>query len=74
MAHWPAKAKWNDEDYLLRVAGDRTVPVEVIALMIYFFIVREDTCSSLRSNYQTVLLHTPGEYICVVTVGFKAKV
>ncbi|KAK7341606.1 hypothetical protein VNO80_24543 [Phaseolus coccineus] len=29
MAHWPAKAKWNDEDYLLRVAGDRTVPVEV---------------------------------------------
>ncbi|KAK7404496.1 hypothetical protein VNO78_05437 [Psophocarpus tetragonolobus] len=29
MAHWPAKTKWNDEDYLLRVAGDRTVPVEV---------------------------------------------
>ncbi|XP_014493266.1 lysine-specific demethylase JMJ30 [Vigna radiata var. radiata] len=29
MAHWPASAKWNDEDYLLRVAGDRTVPVEV---------------------------------------------
>ncbi|KAG4973943.1 hypothetical protein AAZX31_11G127700 [Glycine max] len=29
MAHWPAKMKWNDEDYLLRVAGDRTVPVEV---------------------------------------------
>ncbi|TKY67433.1 putative lysine-specific demethylase JMJD5 [Spatholobus suberectus] len=29
MAHWPAKTKWNNEDYLLRVAGDRTVPVEV---------------------------------------------
>ncbi|BAT90800.1 hypothetical protein VIGAN_06208600 [Vigna angularis var. angularis] len=29
MAHWPASSKWNDEDYLLRVAGDRTVPVEV---------------------------------------------
>ncbi|XP_047182597.1 lysine-specific demethylase JMJ30 isoform X1 [Vigna umbellata] len=29
MAHWPASAKWNDEDYLLRVAGDRTVPVEI---------------------------------------------
>ncbi|RZB74442.1 lysine-specific demethylase JMJ30-like [Glycine soja] len=29
MSHWPAKMKWNDEDYLLRVAGDRTVPVEV---------------------------------------------
>ncbi|XP_052733457.1 lysine-specific demethylase JMJ30 isoform X4 [Vigna angularis] len=28
MAHWPASSKWNDEDYLLRVAGDRTVPVE----------------------------------------------
>ncbi|XP_027353778.1 lysine-specific demethylase JMJ30-like isoform X2 [Abrus precatorius] len=29
MVHWPAKMKWNDVDYLLRVAGDRTVPVEV---------------------------------------------
>ncbi|KAK7262554.1 hypothetical protein RJT34_30128 [Clitoria ternatea] len=29
MAHWPAKARWNSLDYLLRVAGDRTVPVEV---------------------------------------------
>ncbi|KAM5582535.1 hypothetical protein ABKV19_002786 [Rosa sericea] len=29
MAHWPARAKWNDMDYLIRVAGDRTVPVEV---------------------------------------------
>ncbi len=30
MAHWPARTKWNDMDYLRRVAGDRTVPVEVI--------------------------------------------
>ncbi|XP_059429894.1 lysine-specific demethylase JMJ30 isoform X1 [Corylus avellana] len=29
MAHWPARTKWNDMDYLRRVAGDRTVPVEV---------------------------------------------
>ncbi|KAJ6307305.1 hypothetical protein OIU76_017156 [Salix suchowensis] len=29
MAHWPARTKWNDMDYLKRVAGDRTVPVEV---------------------------------------------
>ncbi|KAG4988512.1 hypothetical protein JHK82_030851 [Glycine max] len=36
MAHWPAKMKWNDEDYLLRVAGDRTVPVERI---------KSDSCS-----------------------------
>ncbi|KDP20196.1 hypothetical protein JCGZ_07916 [Jatropha curcas] len=28
MAHWPARIKWNDVDYLKRVAGDRTVPVE----------------------------------------------
>lgn len=33
MAHWPAKMKWNNEDYLLRVAGNRTVPVEVIPLI-----------------------------------------
>ncbi|GMJ07106.1 Jumonji C domain-containing protein 30, jumonji domain containing 5 [Hibiscus trionum] len=29
MAHWPATTRWNDADYLRRVAGDRTVPVEV---------------------------------------------
>ncbi|KAE9593292.1 putative [histone H3]-lysine-36 demethylase [Lupinus albus] len=29
MAHWPAKMKWNNIDYLQRVAGDRTIPVEV---------------------------------------------
>ncbi|XP_031282545.1 lysine-specific demethylase JMJ30 [Pistacia vera] len=29
MAHWPARTKWNDIDYLEKVAGDRTVPVEV---------------------------------------------
>ncbi|XP_054812063.1 lysine-specific demethylase JMJ30 isoform X2 [Prosopis cineraria] len=29
MAHWPAKTKWNDIDYLKRIAGDRTIPVEV---------------------------------------------
>ncbi|THG17620.1 hypothetical protein TEA_014729 [Camellia sinensis var. sinensis] len=30
MAHWPARTKWNDMDYLKRVAGCRTVPVEVV--------------------------------------------
>ncbi|KAG8638255.1 lysine-specific demethylase JMJ30 isoform X1 [Manihot esculenta] len=29
MTHWPARTKWNDMDYLIKVAGDRTVPVEV---------------------------------------------
>ncbi|CAO2832919.1 unnamed protein product [Amaranthus hypochondriacus] len=29
MAHWPARARWNSLDYLKRVAGGRTVPVEV---------------------------------------------
>ncbi|GMH10301.1 hypothetical protein Nepgr_012142 [Nepenthes gracilis] len=29
MAHWPARTKWSDVDYLKRVAGDRTIPVEV---------------------------------------------
>lgn len=35
MAHWPARAKWNDMDYLKSVAGDRTVPVEVINFKCY---------------------------------------
>lgn len=29
MSHWPAITKWKDLDYLLKVAGNRTVPVEV---------------------------------------------
>lgn len=34
MTHWPASTKWNDMNYLKRIAGDRTVPVEVINLSI----------------------------------------
>lgn len=38
MAHWPARAKWNDVDYLKTVAGDRTVPVEVITLTLFLIL------------------------------------
>ncbi|XP_072399897.1 lysine-specific demethylase 8 isoform X1 [Diabrotica undecimpunctata] len=27
--HWPASKKWTDLNYLLEIAGDRTVPIEV---------------------------------------------
>lgn len=30
--HWPARTKWKDIEYLKRIAGDRTVPVEVNSL------------------------------------------
>nr|XP_023022398.1 lysine-specific demethylase 8-like [Leptinotarsa decemlineata] len=29
MNHWPATSKWIDVNYLLKIAGDRTVPIEV---------------------------------------------
>uniref|UniRef100_A0A803NC66 JmjC domain-containing protein n=1 Tax=Chenopodium quinoa TaxID=63459 RepID=A0A803NC66_CHEQI len=29
MSHWPARARWNNMEYLKRVAGGRTVPVEI---------------------------------------------
>ncbi|KAL6844780.1 hypothetical protein ACP4OV_025439 [Aristida adscensionis] len=29
MDHWPARTKWKDIKYLKKIAGDRTVPVEV---------------------------------------------
>ncbi|XP_018575765.1 jmjC domain-containing protein 5-like [Anoplophora glabripennis] len=29
MEHWPATRKWMDVNYLLRIAGDRTVPIEI---------------------------------------------
>lgn len=41
MAHWPARSKWNDLNYLKKVAGCRTVPVEVIILPIYSKIICE---------------------------------
>ena len=39
MAHWPARTKWKSLDYLHRVAGDRTIPVEVISLSVCLFII-----------------------------------
>lgn len=30
MADWPAKSKWNNMNYLKKIAGFRTIPVEVI--------------------------------------------
>ncbi|CAH1994873.1 unnamed protein product [Acanthoscelides obtectus] len=29
MRHWPAMKKWQNVDYLLNIAGERTVPVEI---------------------------------------------
>ncbi|XP_050296855.1 bifunctional peptidase and arginyl-hydroxylase JMJD5-like [Anthonomus grandis grandis] len=29
MAHWPASTKWLDLNYLLKVLGNRTVPIEI---------------------------------------------
>lgn len=33
MNHWPAKDTWSDMNYLKRVAGFRTVPVEVSSIL-----------------------------------------
>jgi hypothetical protein len=52
MAHWPAKKNWNNIDYLLRVAGDRTVPVEVITLINKFVIMMHGSSSSLKNKLQ----------------------
>lgn len=29
MTHWPAMKKWVDLEYLLKIAGSRTVPIEI---------------------------------------------
>lgn len=29
MSHWPASKKWTDVNYLLKVAGERTIPIEI---------------------------------------------
>ena len=29
MTHWPACKKWADMNYLLNIAGQRTVPIEI---------------------------------------------
>ncbi|KAG8653113.1 hypothetical protein MANES_06G168600v8 [Manihot esculenta] len=81
MTHWPARKKWNDMDYLKRVAGDRTVPVEINEL-------RDDICipdycfvggGELRSvnawfgpaGTVTPLHHDPHHNILAQVVGKK---
>lgn len=33
MDHWPAKDRWSDMNYIKKVAGFRTVPVEVSPIL-----------------------------------------
>ncbi|GJM98424.1 hypothetical protein PR202_ga15438 [Eleusine coracana subsp. coracana] len=42
--HWPARTKWKDIKYLKKIAGDRTVPVEVNASL------QSDSCQ-VGKNY-----------------------
>lgn len=60
MAHWPARTKWNDMDYLKRIAGYRTVPVEVIIFLVFGRVLLVKTISvemtSLyRSGFQSLI-------------------
>lgn len=29
ISHWPAREKWLDVSYLLKIAGARTIPIEI---------------------------------------------
>ncbi|XP_021894077.1 lysine-specific demethylase JMJ30 [Carica papaya] len=64
MAHWPATTKWNDMYYLKRVAGGRTVPVEVgknylstdwkqelISFSQFLERIQSSNCSSVTPSY-----------------------
>ncbi|KAJ7947521.1 Lysine-specific demethylase [Quillaja saponaria] len=64
MTHWPAKTKWNNMEYLTRVAGNRTVPVEIgknylcsewkqelIALSEFLRRIESNDCSSASPTY-----------------------
>lgn len=53
MDHWPAKSKWNDMNYLRRVAGFRTVPVEVIT---FTRIVISSQLNSISNAYSNIKL------------------
>ncbi|XWS28262.1 hypothetical protein CRYUN_Cryun25bG0051400 [Craigia yunnanensis] len=52
MAHWPARTRWNDMDYLRRIAGDRTVPVE------FEMLFRLEKITYVQSGSKS-LLHFP---------------
>ncbi|KAK6937087.1 Cupin-like domain 8 [Dillenia turbinata] len=56
MAHWPARTRWNDIDYLQRVAGDRTVPVEDsdaanCMKMVLILLILVDILQQVGKNY-----------------------
>lgn len=69
MAHWPATSKWNDMNYLKRVAGFRTVPVEVgknylcpewkQELITFSEFLERIQSNACRSDYTTYLAQHP---------------
>lgn len=59
MSQWPARTKWNDMDYLKTVAGDRTVPVEVINLVVPdapLSLIFVNCFQAAQCSYQEVVL------------------
>ncbi|XP_027095788.2 lysine-specific demethylase JMJ30 [Coffea arabica] len=64
MADWPAKSKWNNMNYLKRIAGFRTIPVEVgknylcqdwkqelITFSEFLDRIQSDDCTSADTTY-----------------------
>ena len=50
MVHWPARVKWNDINYLKKVAGSRTVPVEVMKFILQEMLAYIDAHLLKRTN------------------------
>ncbi|KAB5572916.1 hypothetical protein DKX38_000110 [Salix brachista] len=78
MAHWPARKKWNDMDYLKRVAGDRTVPVEQSTKVLHYEVLdwthSTETYVHNSKMFVKVFICIPVEWDMVGGMGYMVVI
>lgn len=75
MNHWPAKDRWGDMNYLKKVAGFRTVPVEVSSILcLVVLTLLEASCSFIFSfmlmrALSFIVMHQHSPFLLTLELG-----